>query len=162
MFSCEYCANFKNSFFYRTPLVAASALITYQHEFYKEVALKNFIKSQNTSQGVRFWRFPPQVLSQDLFFNWNSLHARLNSHYEICSYKTNKYKKIKAYKKFVQKEPTVKRCLKARLKAIQIIGRRKAFYRQRIPESSCVRKKTVNIDILVTSMNGDRKIMQSI
>ena len=48
------------------------------------------------------------------------------------------------------------------LKATKIIGQRKAFYRQRIPESSCVRKETVDIDILVTSRNGGRKIMQSI
>ena len=48
------------------------------------------------------------------------------------------------------------------LKATKIIGQRKAFYRQRIPESSCVRKETVDIDILVRSRNGDRKIMQSI
>ena len=46
-------------------------------------------------------------------------------------------------------------------KATKIIGQRKAFYRQRIPEFSCVRKETVDIDILVTSRNGDRKIMQS-
>ena len=45
----------------------------------------------------------------------------------------------------------------SRLKATKIIGQRKAFYRQRIPESSCVRKKTVDIDILVPSRNGDRK-----
>ena len=50
----------------------------------------------------------------------------------------------------------------SRLKATNIIGKRKAFYRQRIPEFSCVRKETVDIDILVTSRNGDRKIMQSI
>ena len=50
----------------------------------------------------------------------------------------------------------------SRLKATKIIGQRKAFYRQRIPESSCVRKETVDIDILVTSRNGGRKIMQSI
>ena len=50
----------------------------------------------------------------------------------------------------------------SRLKATKIIGQRKAFYRQRIPESSCARKETVDIDILVTSTNGDRKIMQSI
>ena len=49
-----------------------------------------------------------------------------------------------------------------RLKATKIIGQRKAFNRQRIPESSCARKETVDIDILVTSRNGDRKIMQSI
>ena len=41
------------------------------------------------------------------------------------------------------------------LEAILIIGQRKAFYRQRIPELSCVRKETVGIDILVTSRNGD-------
>ena len=35
------------------------------------------------------------------------------------------------------------------------IGQRKAFYRQRIPEFSFVRKETVDIDILVTSRNGD-------
>ena len=50
----------------------------------------------------------------------------------------------------------------SRLKAIQIIGQRKAFYRQRIPESTCVRYETAGIDIFVTYRNGDRKIMQSI
>ena len=48
------------------------------------------------------------------------------------------------------------------LKATKIIGQRKAFYRQRIPEFSCVRKETVDIDILLTSRNGDTKIIQSI
>ena len=37
-------------------------------------------------------------------------------------------------------------------KPTKIIGQRKAFYRQRIPESSCVRKETVDIDIL----NGNK------
>ena len=46
----------------------------------------------------------------------------------------------------------------SRLKATKIIGQRKAFYRQRIPEPSCARKETVDIDVLVTSRNGDRKI----
>ena len=49
----------------------------------------------------------------------------------------------------------------SRLKATKIIAQRKAFYRQRIPGSSCARRETVDIDILVTSRNGDRKIMQS-
>ena len=48
------------------------------------------------------------------------------------------------------------------LKATKIKGQRKALYRQRIPEFSHARRKTVAIDILVTSRNGDRKIMQSI
>ena len=50
----------------------------------------------------------------------------------------------------------------SRLKATKIIDQKKAFYRQRIPESSCERKETVDIDILLTSRNGDRKIIQSI
>ena len=50
----------------------------------------------------------------------------------------------------------------SRPKVIQIIRQRKAFYMQIIPESSCARKETVDIDIPVASKNGDRKIMQSI
>ena len=50
----------------------------------------------------------------------------------------------------------------SRPKATKIIGQKKAFYRQKIPESTCARKETVDIDILVASRNGDRKIMQSI
>ena len=49
----------------------------------------------------------------------------------------------------------------SRLKATKIIDQRKAFYRQRIPEFSCAREEIVDIDILVTSRNGDRKIIQS-
>ena len=47
----------------------------------------------------------------------------------------------------------------SKLKATKIIVQRKAFYRQIIPDSSCARKETVNIDIVVTSRNGHRKIM---
>ena len=43
------------------------------------------------------------------------------------------------------------------LKATKVIGQRKALYRHRIPEFSCERKETVEIDILVTSRNGDKK-----
>ena len=43
-----------------------------------------------------------------------------------------------------------------RLQAIKIIGQRKTFYRYRIPEPRCARKETVDIDILVTSRNGDK------
>ena len=94
------------------------------------------------------------------FFNWDSLHARLNNHYKAWSYKKNKRKKIKTYRKSVQKELQLKE-LNSTLKATKIIGQRKAFYWQKIPGSSCVRKKTADIDILVTTRNGDRKIMQS-
>ena len=34
------------------------------------------------------------------------------------------------------------------LKATKIIGQRKAFYRQRLPEFSCARKENVDIDVL--------------
>ena len=50
----------------------------------------------------------------------------------------------------------------SRLKATKITDQGEAFYRQRIPEPSCVRKETVDIDILVTSRNDGRNIMQSI
>ena len=48
------------------------------------------------------------------------------------------------------------------LKTAKIIGQRKAFCRQRIPQPSCARKENVDINILVTSRNDDKKIMQSI
>ena len=50
----------------------------------------------------------------------------------------------------------------SRFKATKFTGQKKAFYRQRIPESSCERNETAEIDIFVTSSNGDRKIMHSI
>ena len=50
----------------------------------------------------------------------------------------------------------------SRLKPTKIIAQSKAFYEQRIPESNCARKETVDIDFLVTSRKSDRKIIQSI
>ena len=41
----------------------------------------------------------------------------------------------------------------SRLKATKIIGQRKEFYRQRIPEFSCARKETVE----ATKIIGQRK-----
>ena len=46
----------------------------------------------------------------------------------------------------------------SRLKATKIVRQRKAFYSQRILESSYAMKETVDINILVTSRNGDGKI----
>ena len=59
-------------------------------------------------------------------------------------------------------QPLKKKFKPCRHEGTKIIGQSKAFYRQRIPESSCARKETVETDILVTPRNGDRKIMQSI
>ena len=42
------------------------------------------------------------------------------------------------------------------------MGQMKAFYVQRIPEPAFARKETVDMDIPVTSRDGDRKTMQSI
>ena len=39
-------------------------------------------------------------------------------------------------------------------KAIQIIGHRKALKRQKIPQSSWLRKETLDIKILILSENG--------
>ena len=62
--------------------------------------------------------------------------------------------------KSLYKEPTVnRRPIILDLKGTQITGKKKALYRQRIPESSCARKDTVDIGILVTSRNGYRKLM---
>ena len=62
-----------------------------------------------------------------------------------------------------RKNPRKKVSINSRLKAIYIIGQRKAFCGQRIPEPSCVRKETVDTEILITSRTKvDRKIMQPI
>ena len=53
---------------------------------------------------------------------------------------TRKHKKVKAYRKSIQKEPTVKRYL-----LILALSQTKAFYRQRIPEFSCARKEYIYI-----------------
>ena len=39
------------------------------------------------------------LLCLALFFNWDLLHAKLNSHYKAWSYKKKKHKKIKVYRK---------------------------------------------------------------
>ena len=93
-------------------------------------------------------------------FDWDSLHARLNSHYKAWNYKEKKHKNIKAYKKSVKKEATIKRCtfildlkpFRSYVKVKHSIGRE--F------ESSCARNEMVDLNILVISRNGNRKIMQ--
>ena len=66
-------------------------------------------------------------------------------------------KKLRGYRTLISSE-----LFRASLKSIKIIGIRKAFCRQKNPESSCTGKETVDRDILITSRNDDRKIMQSI
>ena len=47
--------------------------------------------------------------SSEFFFN--SLHARLNSHYKAWRYKKKKHKKINTCRKCLKEEPTVNKCL---------------------------------------------------
>ena len=48
-----------------------------------------------------------------------------------------------------------------RLKYLQIIVKKKGFCSKRVLESSSVRKRTIDIDILIKSRN-DRKIIQPV
>ena len=70
-------------------------------------------------------------------------------------------KKLKHAGNLFRKNLQLKMSVNSRLKATKIIDQKKAFYRQRITESSCARKETIDIDILVTSRNGNWKIKQS-
>ena len=75
-----------------------------------------YIKKCSVRSPGWFW-FPQETRTTEpcfcclvFSFNWDSLHARLNSH-KAWNYKKKKHKKIRAYRKSVWKEPTVKRCL---------------------------------------------------
>ena len=63
---------------------------------------------------------------------------------------------------FLERAQIKKLCVNSRLKVIVIRGQRKELYRQGTPKSSSLRKWTVEIDILKTSRNGERKIMQPV
>ena len=65
--------------------------------------------------------------------------------------------------KLYRKNSKKKVSINSRLKAIYIIGQRKAFYGQRILKSNCAMKDTVDIEIVITSRRkGDKKIRQPI
>ena len=98
-------------------------------------------------------------------YNWNSLDVRLNSHLKawiiILFLREKKNKTFKSIqRKLFRKNLKIKDCC-SRLKATKTI-KRKAFCRQRIPESTCAKEESVDMDILITSKNGDRRIMQSV
>ena len=91
------------------------------------------------------------------FSKFTSLHERLNSHCEAWTYK-NKKKKMKTI------EESCLEIIQGKNAPINSshFDQRKAFYGQRIQESRRARKETVDIEILLTSRNGDRKIVLSI
>ena len=53
-------------------------------------------------------------------------------------------------------------CISVPLKPFRSCVKGKHSVGRKIPESSCARKESVDIDMFVASRNGDRKIMQSI
>ena len=61
-------------------------------------------------------------------------------------------KRLKDTENLFRKNRQLKMSVNSSVKVAKIIGQRKAFYRQRIPESSYARNETVDIDILVTSI----------
>ena len=56
----------------------------------------NFKKKQQ-DQGSKSWCYTDSLMSVTIskffFFNWDSLHTKLNSHYEAWSYKKKKAQK---------------------------------------------------------------------
>ena len=71
-----------------------------------------------------------------------------------------KYKKIiNPTGDLLRKNLLIKGVVNPRFKAISTICQRKTFYRQRIPEPSCIRKEPIDIGIPLASRDGDRKIM---
>ena len=62
--------------------------------------------------------------------------------------------------KLSRKNPREKTSINFGLITIYIKGQRKEFCWQRIPERSGTKNETVDIEILITSRKGDRKIMQ--
>ena len=70
------------------------------------------MEKPNFATNNKIWFFTHQTYLDQMifFFNWDSLHARLSNHYDACNLKKKKHLKIKAYKKSVQKETTIKRC----------------------------------------------------
>ena len=59
------------------------------------------IFSKNTGALIHSIKFLSPEVVLYLFFNWYSLHARLNSHRKAWKYKKRKHKKIKPYRKWL-------------------------------------------------------------
>ena len=98
-----------------------------------------------------------QLVTMNIFFNRDSL---LHDEQPLRGMELQEKEAQKDYciqEICLERTYNYKMSVNSRLKTTEIIGQRKAFYRQIIPESSCARKETVDIDILVTSRNGAEK-----
>ena len=45
---------------------------------------------------------PPNETTDRFFFDWDSLHARLNNYYKAWSYRKKKHKKVNLFRKNLQ------------------------------------------------------------
>ena len=99
--------------------------------------------------GVEEW-----VISSGFFIGIYAMKQPLRS----MKLQEKNTKRLKSTQNLFPKNLKLKVSLNSRLKAIQFIGQRKAFYKQNILELSYARKETIATDILVTSRNTDRKI----
>ena len=80
-------------------------------------------------QCVGVWAVLKFVVSiKNLFFNWDSLYARRNTHYEVWNYKKRSTKRLK-HTRNLERTYSQKMPLNSRLKVTKIIGQWKAFYR---------------------------------
>ena len=103
--------------FFKNPFFCTGALTPIRQK-HRSITFLNWnspharLNSSGCYKKILNWNSPHARLNSSgcykKILNWNSPHARLNS--SVC-YKKKKYKKVKAYQKSVQKQPTVKRCL---------------------------------------------------
>ena len=78
---------FKGNFFYRTLTVAASVNGVCQYLSFLNILFNRFCPMEKSV-------VTPHIAYINFFFDWDSLHARLNSHYKAWSYKKGSTKKI--------------------------------------------------------------------
>ena len=65
------------------------------------LAFKSVFLARSLELGIYFSASLIFFSKSDFFFNWDSLHTRLNSHYEAWGYKIKKDKKVKPYRKSI-------------------------------------------------------------
>ena len=91
------------------------------------ITIQKHRKDYSALETLIFWKKNMWCLS-NFFYNWDSLHARLNSHYEAWNYEKKKYKKIKVYRNLSKTNVYLKVSVNSRLKKhLKIIDQRKAL-----------------------------------